>query len=42
MDTFAASDVGIRRRGGHFEGQTVGPLEGVTVSDEESSWLPVL
>ena len=42
IDTFAACDGSIRWRAGHFEGQTVGPLEGVTVSDEESSWLLVL
>lgn len=42
MDTFAASDVGIGRWGGHFEGQAIGPLEGVTVSDEESPWFLVL
>lgn len=42
MDTFDANDVGIRRWGGHLEGQAVGPLEGVTVSDEESSWFFVL
>lgn len=40
--TFAASDVGIRRSGGHLEGQAVGSLEGVTVSDEESSRFLVL
>lgn len=38
MDTFASNDVGIRRRRGHLEGQAVGPLERVAVSDEESSW----
>lgn len=42
MDTFASNDVGVRRWGGHLEGQTVGPLEGVTVSDEESSWFLIL
>lgn len=30
------------RRGGHLEGQTIGALEGVTVSDEERSWFLVL
>lgn len=42
MDTFAANDVGIRRWGGHLEGQAIGPLEGVTVSDEKRSWILVL
>lgn len=42
MGTFAANDVGIRRGRGHLEGQTIGPLEGVAVSDEESSWFLVL
>ena len=42
MDTFVANEVGIRRRRGHLEGQAVGTLKGVTVSDEESSWFLVL
>lgn len=42
MDTFATDDVGIRRGRGHLEGQAVGPLEGVAVPDEESSWFLVL
>lgn len=42
MDTFAANDVGIRRWGGHLEGQAIGPLEGVAVSDEKRSWILVL
>lgn len=41
-DTFAASDIGIRRRGRNLEGQAVRPLERVAVSDEESSWFLVL
>ncbi len=39
MDTFDANDVGIRRWSCHLEGQAVGPLEGIAVSDEESSWF---
>lgn len=27
---------------GHLEGQAVGPLEGVTVPDQEGPWLLVL
>ncbi len=42
LGTFNANDVGIRRWSGHFEGQAIGPLEGVTVSDEESPWFLVL
>lgn len=42
MDTFASNDVGVRWWGGHLEGQTIGPLERVTVSDEESSWFLIL
>lgn len=41
INTFATNDVGIRRGRGHLEGQTIGPLEGVAVPDEESSWLLV-
>lgn len=41
MNTFATNDVGIRRGCGHLEGQAIGPLEGVAVPDEESSWFLV-
>ena len=40
--TFAGVEVGIQGRGGDLEGQTVGPLKGVTVSDEEGPGLLVL
>lgn len=41
MNTFATNDVGIGRGRGHLEGQTIGPLEGVAVPDEEGSWFLV-
>lgn len=41
MNTFATNDVGIRRGCGDLEGQAIGPLEGIAVPDEESSWFLV-
>lgn len=37
--TFAAMVTDVGGWAGNFQGQTVGPLERVTVSDEESPWL---
>lgn len=42
MDTFVACNVSVWRRGGNFERQAIGPLEGVTIPDEEWSWFLVL
>lgn len=42
IDTFAPREVGIRRKGSHLEGQAIGTLEGIAISDEETSWLLVL